>query len=318
MADEAKETNNEANETEGFEVFTTEAVDQGEAEQEQSSEAESNDQETQGEESAKAQEDDTDEEQDTDDNTEDADNADDAGAEDKPKKSGRFQKRIDRLTKRASEAERRAAEAEARLREFEGKGDKGSDAGSDDEPDPGDYESYNDYLDALADWKSEQKGKTADDKPREKAKEKNQDKEPESDPEFDDAVAEVTEAFNDTRNKYKDFNEVISQQDLTITKDMVKALAETDDPGEVAYYLGKHKDEATRIAALPPLAQAKEIGKLEARLQHKPGKKLPSAPDPINPVKGGDSKRKTAYEADSFREFEQLRNEQDAKRGSGW
>lgn len=314
MADEAKETNNEANETEGFEVFTTEAVDHDEAEQEQSSEAD--DQETQGEESVKAQEDDTDEEQDTDDNTEDADNADDAGAEDKPKKSGRFQKRIDRLTKRASEAERRAAEAEARLRELEGKGDSYTD--SDDEPDPGDYESYSDYLDALADWKSEQKGKTADDKSGEKGKGKKQYQEPESDPEFDDAIAEVTEAFNETRSKYKDFNEVISQHDLTITKDMVKALAETDDPGEVAYYLGKHKDVANRIADLPPLAQAKEIGKLEARLQQKPGKKLPSAPDPINPVKGGDSKRKTAYEADSFREFEQLRNEQDAKRGSGW
>lgn len=310
MADEAKETNNE---TEGFEVFTTEAVDHDEAEQEQSSEAD--DQETQGEESAKAQQY-MDEEQDTDDNTEDADNADDAGAEDKPKKIGRFQKRIDRLTKRASEAERRAAEAEARLRELEGKGDSYTDP--DDEPDPGDYESYSDYLDALADWKSAQKGKTADDKSQGKAKEKNQEQEPESDPEFDDAIAEVTEAFDETRSKYKDFDEVISQQDLTITKDMVKALAETDDPGEVAYYLGKHKDEATRIAALPPLAQAKEIGKLEARLQQKPGKKLPSAPDPISPVKGGDSKRKTVYEADSFREFERLRNEQDAKRGSGW
>lgn len=311
MADEAKETNNE---TEGFEVFTTEAVDHDEVEQEQSSEAD--DQETQGEESAKAQQD-MDEEQDTDDNTEDADNADDAGAEDKPKKIGRFQKRIDRLTKRASEAERRAAEAEARLRELEGKVDSYT-TDSDEEPDPGDYESYNDYLDALADWKSAQKGKTADDKPQGKAKEKNQEQEPESDPDFDDAIAEVTEAFDETRSKYKDFDEVISQQDLTITKDMVKALAETDDPGEVAYYLGKHKDEASRIAALPPLAQAKEIGKLEARLQQKPGKKLPSAPDPINPVKGGDSKRKTAYEADSFQEFERLRNEQDAKRGSGW
>lgn len=307
MADEAKETDN-------FEVVTTEAVDQDEPEQDA---GDSNDQEQQGEESAKAQEDDTDEEQETDDSKEDADNAGDAGAEDKPKKSGRFQKRIDRLTKRASEAERRAAEAEARLSEFESKG-KGEDASNnEDEPDPGDYESYNDYLDALADWKSEHKGKTANDKPQGK-QEKKQDKEPESDPDFDDAVAEVTEAFNDTRNKHKDFDEVISQQDLIITKDMVKALAETEEPGEIAYYLGKHKDEASRIAALPVLAQAKEIGKLEARLQKKPGKKLPSAPEPIDPVRGGDSKQKTAYEADDFGEFERLRNEQEQKRGSGW
>src|SRR5574343_169331 len=68
-----------------------------------------------------------------------------------------------------------------------------------------------------------------------------------------------------------------------------EALAQTiqvsENGPDVAYYLGTNPKEADRISRLPPLAQAKEIGKIEAKLASDPPvKKISSAPAPIAPV----------------------------------
>jgi len=59
----------------------------------------------------------------------------------------------------------------------------------------------------------------------------------------------------------------------------------------VALELAKNPVELTRINALPPSQQGKEIAKLEARLTAKPSpKKTTTAPEPLEPVSmGGDS-----------------------------
>jgi hypothetical protein len=53
----------------------------------------------------------------------------------------------------------------------------------------------------------------------------------------------------------------------------------------VAYYLGSNPKEAERIARLPAILQAKEIGKIESKLASSPPvKKSTAAPQPISPV----------------------------------
>jgi hypothetical protein len=53
----------------------------------------------------------------------------------------------------------------------------------------------------------------------------------------------------------------------------------------LAYHLGANPKEAERISRLPPLLQAKEIGRIEAKLAaDPPTKKTSSAPSPISPV----------------------------------
>lgn len=306
MADEIKATD-----TNNFEVVTTEAA---ETEQTQ-------DQNTEGDESATAQKQDEGKQEGLDDDKDsgkdDADEQDaddDAGEEANHRRGrGRFQKRIDRLTKRAAEAERRAQEAERKLQEAEGKnGGKAKPEAQDDEgePDPSDFDSYDEYLDALADWKADQKIS---------AKGKN-DEQDEQDAEFTEALEDVQDAFNETRKSHNDFDEVIGQQDLQITRDMVIAMADSEDPGAIAYHLGKNKQEAARIAKLSPIAQAKEIGKIEAKLAAKPqqpGKKTTSAPDPIDPVKGSDSTSKAPQDMD-FAEYERTQNEKEQRGGRGF
>jgi hypothetical protein len=74
---------------------------------------------------------------------------------------------------------------------------------------------------------------------------------------------------------------------------MAETIQASDIGPEVAYYLGSNPKEADRIAKLSPYLQAKEIGKIEAKLaENPPVKKSSSAPTPISPVtpRGGNAR----------------------------
>jgi hypothetical protein len=88
------------------------------------------------------------------------------------------------------------------------------------------------------------------------------------------------------RDKYEDFESVVYNPNLRITTLMAQTIQASDIGPDIAYYLGSNPKEANRIAQLPPLLQAKEIGKLEAKLVTDPPvvRKSTKAPDPIAPV----------------------------------
>jgi hypothetical protein len=66
---------------------------------------------------------------------------------------------------------------------------------------------------------------------------------------------------------------------------MAETIRASDSGPDVAYHLGQNPKEAERISALPPFLQAKEIGRIEAKLAAEPpSKKTSSAPAPIKPV----------------------------------
>lgn len=269
---------------ENFEVVTDEAV---------GSEVETKEPESKDEESAPSA---TDSDEGKKPESKPADNASD----EKPKRS--FQKRIDRLTKRAADAERRAEEAERKASE----GDKSKN----DEPDPSDFDDYDDYLEA----------KAKHDKPEKKDAPKDQPKEDKPSQEFVDAFEDVQDSFDEWRSKHSDFDDVIGADDVSITEDMVIAMSEADDPGAIAYHLGKNKNEASRIAKLSPIRQGREIGKLEAKLSAepvKPTKKTTQAPAPIDPV-GGKSEPKTNVGDLAYDEYEATMNAKENKGKKGF
>ena len=101
--------------------------------------------------------------------------------------------------------------------------------------------------------------------------------------------AEIMEQYHDkeeeVRGKYDDFDQVAYNPNLPITDVMAETIRASDVGPEVAYYLGSNPKEADRIARLSPFLQAKEIGKIEAKLvENPPVKKTSSAPAPISPV----------------------------------
>jgi len=87
------------------------------------------------------------------------------------------------------------------------------------------------------------------------------------------------------RDKYDDFEQVAYNPKVPITEAMAETIRSSDIGPEVAYYLGSNVKEAERISQMTPLGQAKEIGKIEAKLAAEPPvKRTTSAPAPISPV----------------------------------
>jgi len=107
--------------------------------------------------------------------------------------------------------------------------------------------------------------------------------------EIQKARAEMQSAYHEreesAREVYDDFEQVAYNPNLRITNEMVEAIQASDVGPDVAYWLGSNPKEADRISRLTPLMQAREIGKIEAKLaDNPPVKKTSSAPAPITPV----------------------------------
>lgn len=66
----------------------------------------------------------------------------------------------------------------------------------------------------------------------------------------------------------EDYDEVVRNPRLPITQAMADVIQESDDGPALAYHLGKNPDIAEKIAMLPPIAAARELGKIEARLAY--------------------------------------------------
>ena len=103
------------------------------------------------------------------------------------------------------------------------------------------------------------------------------------------AQSELLESYHDreeeARNKYDDFEQVAYNPKLPITDVMAQTIQSSEIGPDMAYYLGTNPKEAERISRLSPFMQAKEIGKIEAKLSDNPPvKKTSSAPAPIAPV----------------------------------
>jgi hypothetical protein len=100
---------------------------------------------------------------------------------------------------------------------------------------------------------------------------------------------QIEEAYADreeeARSKYNDFEQIAYNPQLRVTDVMAETIKASDIGPDLAYWLGSNPKEADRISRLSPLLQAREIGKIEARLSiEPPQKKTTSAPEPIRPV----------------------------------
>lgn len=101
--------------------------------------------------------------------------------------------------------------------------------------------------------------------------------------------AQIEEAYaereEDARTKYEDFEQVAYNPKLRVTDVMAETIKASEIGPDLAYWLGSNPKESDRISRMSPLMQAREIGRIEAKLSAEPPqKKVTSAPDPIRPV----------------------------------
>ena len=111
--------------------------------------------------------------------------------------------------------------------------------------------------------------------------------------------------------------------DIPLSPVLRDIFLSSENGPELAYELAKNRDEFKRVCALPPLAAAREMGKLESRLEPKsPSAALAStkttkAPKPLDPVGTsgkGSAKKSLSDPGLSQKEYEELRAPQRAAR----
>jgi hypothetical protein len=173
------------------------------------------------------------------------------------------QAEIDAMIGKRLAREQRKWEREQQQRAAETQIVKAAPAGSADQ-----FESPEAYAEALAYQKAEELVAR-----REAAKQQSQ------------VLESYQEREEAARDKYDDFEQVAYNPKLPITNVMAETIQSSDIGPELAYYLGTNPKDAERISRMTPLAQAKEIGKIEAKLANDPPvKRTTSAPAPISPV----------------------------------
>ena len=231
------------------------------------------------------------------------------------KKKGGFQRRIDKLNAAKATAQQETEywknlelksavdpKTDPKVEPTKAKAEAGK-------PDPSKFDTHAAYVEALTDWKTDQKLSERDQKDEQKKAQT--------------AQAKVVETYVERKNafaeKAKDFDEVVSEVDDIQMSSAFREIVLTSENGpELAYELAKNREEYARVNKLPPLAAAREMGKLEAKLSKpsetktKETKTASSAPKPIAPVGGGgkaSAPPKTLEEAakHSFAEFKRLR-----------
>jgi hypothetical protein len=250
----------------------------------------------------------------TDSEESDTEETEESKEEEKPKKKSGLQRRFGKLTGRIN-----TLEQEVNLwkqRALNGANESKKDAEStpapkanDGKPSPDSFDSHADYIEALTDWKTEQKLKEREEKLERTRLESEQEKV------LKTHISRV-EAF---KAKHDDFDELISElDDVQVSPSIQELIVSSENGPELMYELAKNREEFERLCKLPPLAAAREFGRFESKIlkaseeKKQEPKKLTKAPAPIKPVgsKGG-AVSKSIFDADlSQAEYEALRAKQ--------
>ena len=173
-------------------------------------------------------------------------------------------------------------------------------------PNQSEYASYEEYLEAKAEYIAEQK---VEKKLAERESKAQQSREAE---EHSNIVKTWQQKVESATSKYADYDEALESVDhINVPAPLQAAIMESDIGADLAYHLAKHSAELERIVKLKPHAALMALGKLEDKLSQAPElKKVPvsKAPEPIKPV-GGKSEVSTGHHPnDSFETFMRKRN----------
>ncbi len=172
-------------------------------------------------------------------------------ADDLPKN---VQKRIGKAVAKQREAERKAEALEARLAALEATRDGNPPTQSPasipaDKPRLDQYDSVEEFTDALTDWKLAQREKQQEAKAQESA---------------------IQAKTREAREKYPDFDNIAFSSEVVglIRQNPAVGNAVTESPifAKLAMHLGQNTEELARIVELTPYRAIAEIGKLEDKL----------------------------------------------------
>jgi len=176
-------------------------------------------------------------------------------------------------------------------------------------PDPDTFDDYNDYVDALTDYKVD-------------AKKRQWDKEQvdrDHSTQHQEKLNRLQEKINQGFEKYPDFEDVALAETVPITPMIQEVLMETENPEDIAYYLGKNQTRLIAIGRMTPIAAARAIAQIEAEIAGTTPaapatpKKTTNAPKPITPVGSSNSIVNKDPEKMTQAEYSEWRKSQGAR-----
>lgn len=211
--------------------------------------------------------------------------------------NGRFknpvQPRIDELTRKVRENEREAAYWRARAEAAAAPPKEPPK-----KPTPDQFDDYGAYVEALTDFKADEKVNTALDAREKAAAEKQQ---------AQTRVTTWNERVIEARKSIPDYDAVMAASDVPVADHVLDELRESELGPQLAYHLDKNPDVAEKLNNMKPRQAAREIGRLEAKLLSTasanpdpvevpkeaeppaPKVKTTNAPPPVKPVGQGRS-----------------------------
>lgn len=193
----------------------------------------------------------------------------------KPKKKGGFQKKLEKKDREIEFLREQLLKQQAQPEP-----QKPVEKSVEQKPKSEDFDSHSEYIEALTDWKVEQKARELSQKSRQEAEKSV----------YQNRLTEFQKKTQEFAKTVEDYEDAIAEAgEVIIPAGMQEAIMESDIGPEILYALAKNKPELMRISKLNLVAQAKEIGKLEAKLAKSEEKKpevktKTAAPPPPKPV----------------------------------
>lgn len=157
----------------------------------------------------------------------------------------------------------------------------------DDRPHRSQYANDESFVDALTDWKLDQ---------REMGQRQQQQRQQ------SETLNQKTEKIYAEAEKVPGFDREAFDE-LPLTPVIAHALTDSDVAAKLMVFMAANPAEVERITALSPARQAAEIGKLESKLASAPTVKAPRTPAPIEPVgssNGSSIKNLASMSADEY------------------
>lgn len=162
------------------------------------------------------------------------------------------------------------------------------------------FETYDEYVDALTDWKVDQKlAKTSS--------------ETATRTEGMVRQANWSSKMEAAQSLLPDFATVVGSSEVPVSPHVAEALMDSDRGPELAYHMAQHPEVADRLNKLSPVKAAIELGRLETALAAPVVKPTTKAPAPITPIRPGATRQADLSKLSG----EEYRAER-AKQGAVW
>jgi hypothetical protein len=128
-------------------------------------------------------------------------------------------------------------------------------------PTPDKFDDYNAYVEALADWKAEEKisAKLSERDNATQAKQREESR-----------ATNWQKGLEEAKKHHPDYEEVLSVSQVPIADHVQELLLDAESGPRLAYYLDRHPDIADKLNGLTPTQAARELGRIEATFSAAP------------------------------------------------